>query len=92
MNIGEKNRFKVSKISRSGAFLRDEADNRFPLVGKYNSDSLHVNDEVDAFVYKDSDGRIVATLDEPLIQLNSFAYLLVKEITPVGAFMDWGLE
>jgi len=34
----------------------------------------------------------VATLDEPLITLNSFAYLLVKEITSVGAFLDWGLE
>jgi predicted RNA-binding protein (virulence factor B family) len=92
MDIGKKNRLKVSKISRTGVFLRDEENNRLPLAGKYSADSLHVDEDVDAFVYKDSDGRMVATLDEPLIQLNSFAYLMVNEIASVGAFMDWGLE
>jgi predicted RNA-binding protein (virulence factor B family) len=92
MNIGEKNKLKVSKISRSGVFLRDAENNRIPLTGKYTAGSLHVDDDVEAFVYKDSEGRTVATLDEPLIRLNSFAYLMVKEITSFGAFLDWGLE
>jgi predicted RNA-binding protein (virulence factor B family) len=72
--------------------LRDDENNRIPLNGKFNSASLHVDDDVEAFVYTDSEGNLVATLDEPLITINTFAYLMVKEITSFGAFLDWGLE
>jgi uncharacterized protein len=92
VHIGEKNKLVVSKISPSGVFLRDENNNRIPLTGKYTSDSLHIDDEIDAFVYKDSDGKVAATLQQPLIQLNSFGYLMVKEVSSFGAFLDWGLE
>jgi len=92
MNIGEKNRLKVSKISRSGVLLRDEKNTRIPLTGNYDAASLHIDDEIDAFIYIGPDDNAVATLDEPLIHLNSFAYLMVKEITSFGAFLDWGLE
>jgi uncharacterized protein len=92
MNIGEENRLKVSKITSGKVWLSDDENNRLLLTGKYSPGSLHVNDELDAFVYVDSEGAAVATLDEPLIKLNSFAYLMVKEITSFGAFLDWGLE
>jgi uncharacterized protein len=92
IQIGQKNTLTVSKISAAGVFLRDEDNNRIPLAEKPAVGSLHMNDSVDAFVYKDSDGKLVATLQQPLIQINSFGYLMVKDVTPIGAFLDWGME
>jgi predicted RNA-binding protein (virulence factor B family) len=46
---------------------------------------------VDAFVYYDSDDRIVATTEKPYVQLGEFAALTCKSTTHFGAFMDWGL-
>ena len=92
VNIGQKNKLKVSKISGGSVFLRGEDGSRIPLAGKHPAGSMHVDDTVDAFVYKDSDGKLTATLEQPLIKLNSFGYLRVKEVTPIGAFLDWGLE
>ncbi len=90
--LGQKNNLSVSKISSAGVLLRDDENNRIPLAGEYDAESLHLHDKLEAFVYRDSDDKIVATTKEPLIQLNTFAFLLVKEITPVGAFLEWGLE
>jgi len=51
-----------------------------------------VGDDIEVFIYRDSEDRIIATTLEPKIQLNEFAYLQVKAVTQVGAFLDWGLE
>ena len=51
-----------------------------------------MGDDIEVFIYRDSEDRIIATTLEPKIQLNEFAYLQVKAVTQVGAFLDWGLE
>ena len=47
--------------------------------------------ELTVFVYKDSSDRPIATLKKPLLEIGGFALLTVKEVTPIGAFLDWGL-
>jgi predicted RNA-binding protein (virulence factor B family) len=49
-------------------------------------------DRVRVFVYKDSEGKKIATTLTPKIFLHEFALLKVTAVTAVGAFMDWGLE
>jgi predicted RNA-binding protein (virulence factor B family) len=44
------------------------------------------------FVYTDSEDRLVAITQEPKAIVGEFASLLVKDVTTVGAFLDWGLE
>ena len=44
------------------------------------------------FVYKDSEDRPIATMEEPSIELGQVARLYVKEVTKIGAFLDWGLS
>lgn len=44
------------------------------------------------FVYRDSEDRPVATVRRPAAEVGEFAYLTVKSVTKVGAFLDWGLE
>ena len=43
------------------------------------------------FVYKDSEDRPIATTLEPEIELGQVARLYVKEVTRIGAFLEWGL-
>ena len=92
MNIGEINHLTVLRFTSAGAFLGDENDNDVLLPGKYITDGLKVDDEIDVFIYRDSEDRVVATTERPLLQLKGFAYLKVKDVTMFGAFADWGLE
>lgn len=92
MKTGEVNQLRILRFASSGAYLGDEQDNDVLLPGKYLTDDMDIDDMIDVYVYRDSEDRIVATTERPLIELNGFAYLRVKEVTFFGAFVDWGLE
>lgn len=53
---------------------------------------LQIGDDIEVFVYKDSEDRIIATVRKPKLTLGGLAVLRVVEVTNIGAFMDWGLE
>lgn len=92
MNIGVWNTLIIDRFTPPGAFLLDEEGNDVLLPNKYVEEAFKEGDQLEVFVYKDSEDRIVATTRVPLIQLNTFAYLKVLEVTHHGAFLDWGLE
>lgn len=92
IQIGEKNKLQVERITSVGMFLHDGEGNEVLLPNKYIPRGLGVNDFIEVFIYKDSEDRIIATTLEPLIQVNQFAFLRVVDVSPVGAFMEWGLE
>lgn len=73
-------------------YLRDDENNEVLLPNKYIPDGLRVGDTIDVFIYKDSEDRIISTTLTPLIQLNEFAFLEVKQVSSIGAFLNWGLE
>ncbi len=45
-----------------------------------------------AFLYMDSQDRMIATLREPVLELGGLAVLKVADVGRIGAFLDWGLE
>ena len=47
---------------------------------------------IEAFIYKDSQDRLIATTKEPKLQVGQTAVLKVSQVTRIGAFLDWGLE
>ena len=49
-------------------------------------------DEIEVFVYKDSEDRPIATTRMPKLTLHEVGRLSVKAVTRIGAFLDWGLE
>ena len=51
-----------------------------------------IGDEIEVFVYHDSEDRLVATTDRPLITEGRVAYLKVVDKNIHGAFLDWGLK
>lgn len=93
MKIGENNRLKVNRMVDFGAYLAEEQGGRpeVLLPARYITEPLNIGDEVDVFVYTDSDDRPVAVTDVPLAKVGEFAYLECVSVTKVGAFLDWGL-
>lgn len=91
MEIGKINKLTVARRTDNGCYLEDENENEVLLPNAYVTDDLKISDEIEVFVYKDSEDRIVATTLKPYIQFEEFAYLQVKEVNDYGAFIDWGL-
>ena len=52
---------------------------------------MNLGSEIEVFIYKDSEDRLIATRMEPFIKLGEIKKLKVKEVTKIGAFLDWGL-
>ncbi len=61
------------------------------LLPKAQAKDLAVGDTAEVFIYKDSEDRPIATTTKPLLTMGSIARLTVKEVTSIGAFLDWGL-
>jgi hypothetical protein len=89
---GKQIELKVSKRATFGLFLTDASGEEVLLPNKYCSDGMTPGDTIEVFVYKDSEGKKVATTLTPKIFIHKFALLKVNAVTGVGAFLDWGLE
>lgn len=92
ITLGEYNLLRIDRILDQGAYLVDEEENDVLLPNKYMAENAEVDDEVEVFVYNDSEDRLIATNLEPKFTLNEFAFLQVKDVNRFGAFLDWGLE
>ncbi len=93
MEIGRYNKLCVTRIVDFGAYLSTagQADGEVLLPARYITEPLHPGDELEVFVYKDSEDRPVAVTDRPLATVGEFAFLRVAAVNKVGAFLDWGL-
>jgi len=61
------------------------------LLPKKQTNNESIGDTIEVFVYKDSEDRPIATTTKPLLTMGQVAKLTVKEVTGIGAFLDWGL-
>ena len=91
IKIGEYNMLKVARIVDFGAYLTDGEDNDVLLPIKYAS-GLNVGDEIEVFIYNDSEDRPIATTEQPVATVGTFALMKVKTVNAVGAFLDWGIS
>jgi len=92
INVGERYELEVLKLVDFGAYLDAEDLGEILLPLKYMPEDLSVGDFVTVFIYNDSEGRLIATTQEPFAEVGEFAYLEVVATTSVGAFLDWGLD
>lgn len=91
INIGNFNNLKVLKLVDFGAYLDGGNNIEILLPSRYIKSPLQIGDLIDVFIYTDSEDRLIATTESPLIKVGEFAYLTVKQVTQFGAFLDWGL-
>lgn len=91
MNIGRYNKLKVARLVDFGAYLIDEAGNEVLLPARYITGVPEIGQEMELFVYTDSEDRPVATTEHPYARVGEVAFLQVVEVNRIGAFLDWGL-
>jgi len=90
--IGRVGTLPVERFGPPGAFLRfGTARDVVLLPGAEVPEGTAVGDELDVFVHFDSEDRPIATMKRPKLGLGQVAFLEVKQLTHVGAFVDWGL-
>lgn len=92
MKLGTIENLKVGKIVDFGAYLYDDSNNKVLLPKKQIPKGINIGDEIEVFIYKDSENRLIATTKKPFLTVGSVARLTVKDVNRVGAFLNIGLE
>jgi len=90
--LGSLNTLRVDRITDPGIFLMAADENDVLLPNQYCNDTMKIDDELEVFVYNDSEDRLVATTEKPLAMLNEYGFFKVVDLTNFGAFVDWGLQ
>lgn len=92
IQIGKTNTLTILRQTPPGMFLGNDENEVVLLPNKCIEPDFKVGDEIEVFIYKDSEDRLIATRLKPYVEINQFAFLNVSEVSRVGAFLDWGLE
>ena len=96
IELGKKQKLLVVKTVDFGIYLGEDRNapqnERVLLPSKQVPEGTKAGDELEVFIYKDSQDRLIATTREPMLQVGQTAVLKVKQVTRIGAFLDWGLE
>ncbi len=91
-DIGKINTLKVIKLTDFGAYLDGNDLGEILLPNRYMPEGCKEADEVDVFIYFDSNDRLIATTETPKGLLDEFVSLKVLQVNQMGAFLDWGLS
>jgi hypothetical protein len=92
IQIGKTNTLTIIRDTVPGMYLGYDDSEVVLLPKKFIEPEFKIGDEIDVFIYKDSEDRLIATRLKPYVEINQFAFLNVSEVSRVGAFLDWGLE
>jgi len=92
VEIGKMNHLKVVKELNFGLYLDGGEQGEILLPIRYVPQDCKSGDEIDVFIYFDSEDRIIATTEIPFAMVDDFALLQVVSVNAVGAFLDWGLS
>jgi uncharacterized protein len=91
VEIGKVNHLKILRKTSNGLYLDGQTLGDVLLPRRYVPLDVNVGDNIDVFVYLDSEDRLIATTETPLAQAGEFAYLTAVSTTKFGAFLHWGL-
>jgi predicted RNA-binding protein (virulence factor B family) len=90
--IGKYNVLKVVKDLDFGLYLDGgEELGEILLPRRYVPVNCTTGDELEVFIYLDSEDRLIATTEMPEATVGEFAFLKAVEVGKIGAFIDWGL-
>lgn len=94
MKLGEYQELTIIKVTDFGAYLAKETNtaDKVLLPKKQIPAGEGLGSRLKVFLYKDSSDRLIATTNQPKLTLGNYGVLTVKEVTKIGAFLDWGLE
>ncbi len=94
IELGKYQFLVVVKKADFGLYLaetEEDKKNTVLLPTKEVPEGTELGDKLKVFIYKDSEDRIIATTAMVPFTLGGLAVLNVKEVSSIGAFLDWGL-
>lgn len=94
MRPGKVEKLIIVKFTDHGAYLaksQEGSSERVLLPKKEVPEKAKLHEKISVFLYKDSSDRLIATTAKPKLTVGNYAVLRVKEVTKIGAFLDWGL-
>ena len=91
LKIGDYNTLKVVKTVDFGLYLDGGNGVEILLPAKFVTGNPVPGDEIEVFVYTDSEDRLISTTARPLARVGEFAFLTVKDTNRFGAFLEWGI-
>ncbi|HEX9061771.1 MAG TPA: S1-like domain-containing RNA-binding protein [Clostridia bacterium] len=95
IELGKSQKLQIVRMTQIGAYLNSKCDKSKDDVLLPKSQvpkDIKVGDEIEVFIYKDSEDRMISTVKKPKITMGELNVLQVVETTNIGAFLDWGLE
>lgn len=95
IELGKFQDLYIVKRKDFGVYVNDKKDaddGSILLPAKQVPKNARIGDRISCFVYKDSEDRPIATVHVPKITLGAIRPLRVKDVSSIGAFLDWGLE
>ena len=89
LELGKRQSLTVVKTVDFGVYLSEGegAGEEVLLPKKEVPEGTKTGDQLEVFLYKDSKDRLIATREEPAIQLGEVALLKVAETGKIGAFL-----
>jgi hypothetical protein len=91
LQVGHYNTLTIVREKEQGLYLSD-GEREVLLPRKFVTPDMREGDEIEVFVLRDSEDRLLATTQRPLGTVGDFVALRVASTTSFGAFLDWGLE
>lgn len=94
IELGKIQRLQVLREKSFGVYVGEPESGEAAVLlpKKHVPEGTKPGDELDVFIYKDSEDRLIATTETPLLQVGEVAVLEVKDVSRIGAFLDMGLE
>ncbi|MCA6438670.1 MAG: CvfB family protein [Sediminibacterium sp.] len=90
IQVGRYNKLIVDRKVDFGYYLNDGAEGIL-LPKRFAPRDIKKGDEIEVFIYHDSDNRLIATTQKAKAQVGEIALMKVVSVTKQGAFLDWGL-
>jgi len=91
VEIGRLNTLRVVKQLDFGVYLDGGDLGEILMPIRYVPVPCNIDDELEVFIYRDSEDRLVATTEKPYAMVGEFALLKVVAVNRIGAFLNWGL-
>lgn len=91
VHAGYWNKLKVVKQVEFGLYLDGGEAGEILLPKRFVPPGANASDELEVFIYHDSENRLIATTQTPKGVVGDIVALQCVSVTAQGAFMDWGL-
>ncbi len=91
IKLGDYNTLELTRKTINGFYLSD-GETEILLPNKYITADMKNGEDLEVFIYKDSEDRLVATTEKPLATIHEMAPLKAVSVTSYGVFFDWGLD